>query len=213
MTIFLITLALTLISLIVYIYVKFIKTKKVLNIMNTTSPTITTTSRFHSDDLYIGKTSKLDPTLRTMFPNALFGFPTNPLIVKGFKYFDIDGNQFEEVEFDKIGDKDYILLYDSFENTNYFLNRLMTQATSDVITQDIITLDEAENEYVYEDLSGLIEINVTQTGQTTASNLIRVYAREVTTGENEYLILIQDANVVKFYVGFQISLLQLEEIY
>lgn len=209
MTMFLITLALALISLFVYTYFKFFSTKKVLDNM----PTITTASRFYPDQLYIGSMSKLDPLLRVIYPNALFGFPTNPLIVKGFKYFDIDGNEFEEVEFDKIGDKDYILLYDSFENTTYFLNRLMTQATSDVITQDTITLDEADNEYVYEDLSGLLNIQVTQHDQPTVSKLLRVYAREVTIGENEYLMLIQDANTVKFYVGFQISTAQLEEVY
>ena len=71
-------------------------------------------SNYFPDQLYVGKTVKLDPTLKAMFTNLLFGFPDSPLIVGGFSSFDIDGNQFEQITFDKVGPKSYIMLHDSY---------------------------------------------------------------------------------------------------
>lgn len=164
-------------------------------------------SEFYPDQLYVGKMVKLDASLKSIFRNALFGFPTDPLIVKAFNYFSIDDNKFEEIVFDKIGVKNYIMLHDSFENINYFLNRLMTQAVDETITQDAITLNENDKEYVYNDMSGLIEVNV-----SNHQRLIRVYSRDITADDQEFLVLIQDKpDVIDFYIGFNISVLQLED--
>jgi len=119
-------------------------------------------SRYFEDQLYVGKTVKLDSTLKVMLTNVMFGFPDSPLIVGGFRYFDIDGNTFEEVVFDKIGNKNYIMLYDSFEESIYFLNRVMTTGVygtelPPMASQDVIELTEDDKTYAYEDFSGLIK--------------------------------------------------------
>lgn len=175
-------------------------------------------SKFFPDQLYIGKTVKLDPTLKVMFTNLLFGFPVSPLIVSDFSYFDIDGNQFEQVTFDKIGAKSYIMLHDSFEETNYFLNRVMSQGvakneTPPMAEQEEITLTEAGQTYVYKDFSGLIEVKVRDEKGFKHHRLIRVYNRELTPEDDEYLITIMDKpDVVDYYIGFNISVLQLEDL-
>jgi hypothetical protein len=176
-------------------------------------------SKFFPDQLYVGKTVKLDPTLKVMFTNLLFGFPDSPLIVGGFSYFDIDGNPFEQIAFDKIGTKSYIMLYDTYEETNYFLNRVMSQGvakneTPPMAKQDEITLTEKDQTYVYKDFSGLIEVKVRdEIGRFKNNRLIRVYNRELTPDDDEYLICILDKpDVVDYYIGFNISVLQLEDL-
>lgn len=176
-------------------------------------------SKFFPDVLYVGKTSKLDPTLRVMFPNVLFGFPVDPLIVSGFRYFKVDDNPFEEVIFEKLGDKNYIMLYDKHENQIYFLNRLMSQVigkneTPPMASQDIISLEENATIYYYNDFSGLIETQVEENGRLRNQyRLIRVYEREVTPDDNEYLICMMDkTDVIDYYIGFNISIHQLEEV-
>jgi hypothetical protein len=214
-------LAVSLIGVFGYIGFKYIYPKQVEDIMgDATAPFIR--SKVFPDKQYVGQMSKLDPSLRVMFPNVLFGFPTDPLIVKEFKYFEVDNNKFEVIVFDNIGTKHYILIHDSYENTTYFLNRLMTQATTNdyaPITQDVIVLDENDTGYTYTDLSGLIEIQVYSENnkgerQNIQNNsLIRVYEREVTPDDNEFLFLMCDKpSVIDYYVGFRISILQLENI-
>lgn len=172
-------------------------------------------SKYFPDKLYVGKALRLDRSLRVMYPNALFGFPSDLLIVKGFQYFDIDGNPFEEIIFDKLGEQDYIALYDKFEDTVYFLNRLMSQPVADnempaMASQDTITLSENGELFEYIDMSGLIKVQVTD---QLHPRMIRVYTREVAHEEHEYLICISDdPSVVHYYIGFNISLLQLENI-
>lgn len=189
--------------------------------MSTTTTTSTApiiNSKYFPDDWYVGKTSKLDPTLRTMFPNALFGFPVNPLTIKEFRYFSIDGNQFEEVVFSQPGQQDYIIMYDSLEHNIYFLNRVMSQSINDgevpqMVENDSIVLEENNNEYVYNDMSGLIEVDVTGKSTSSHSRLIRVYEREVTEEDNEFCICVMDKpNRVDYYVGFLIERIQLEDL-
>lgn len=181
-------------------------------------------SRFLQDDIYVGKTVKLDPSLRVMFPNVLFGFPTGNLIVKDFRYFQINGNDFEEIVFEKQDDKDYIILYDSLEHDIYFLNRVMSQSLQPgevpvMGTNESIDLEENGNHYVYTDISGLLEVTVSGKNISTYDRVIRMYEREVTPDDNEYLICMCNASakqgtnmVVDFYIGFMIQKQQLEDI-
>ena len=175
-------------------------------------------SKFFSDQLYVGKQVKLDPSLRVMLNNLLFLFPTDALIVDKFKYFDVEGNPFEEIDFQKIGTSGYRVLYDKFENTMYFLNHVMTTNIGDgevppMASQDVVTLTENDDTYEYTDMSGLLQVSLKQDGQYGKDRLIRVYEREITPDDNEYLICIMDKhNVVDYYVGFNISPLQLEDI-
>ena len=175
-------------------------------------------SKYFPDDLYIGRMSKLDPSLKVLFKNLLFGFPVDPLIVHKFAYFDIDGNPFEEVIFDKIGTKDYTLLYDSTEKCIYFLNKLMSYAVTEgtepqMVTDDVIELDEAGEKYTYDDFSGLIKVHVTSEGDRAYDRLIRVYQREITPDDNEYAVFFMDKpGVISIYIGFNIGIIQLEEI-
>lgn len=175
-------------------------------------------SKFYPDRLYVGKTSKLDPTLRVMFPNALFGFPTESLTVQEFNYFTIDGNEFEEVVFERTGDQQYVMLIDTYEHNIYFLNKVMSQQiqngdTPPMASQDSIVLEENEKEYTYEDMSGLIEVRVSNKNHSSHGRLIRVYEREVTPEDNEYLICMLDKpTVVDYYIGFHIQMIQLENL-
>jgi hypothetical protein len=175
-------------------------------------------SKYFPDDLYIGRMAKLDPSLKVMFKNVLFGFPIDPLIVNKFLYFDIDGNPFEEVQFDKIGVKDYILLYDTTEKVIYFLNKLMTIGIPEgeqpaMVTDDVIVLEEAGEKYTYNDFSGLIKVRVTSAGDSAFDRLIRVYQREITPDDNEYCIMMMNTpGVVSIYIGFNIGIIQLEII-
>ena len=175
-------------------------------------------SKYFPDDLYIGRMAKLDPSLKVLFKNLLFGFPVDPLIVNKFAYFAIDGNQFEEVTFDKIGNKDYTLLYDSTEKYIYFLNKLMSYAVTEgtepqMVTDDVVELDEAGEKYTYDDFSGLIQVRVTSEGEKSFDRLIRVYQREITPDDNEYCIMMMDKpGIVSIYIGFNIGIIQLEEI-
>jgi len=174
-------------------------------------------SKYFPDQLYIGKTIKLDSSLKFMFTNLLFGFPDAPLIVKEFKYFEIDGNPFEEIVFEKVGAKNYIMLHDSFEETNYFLNRVMTKNTAGyprmLMVEDEVSLTENDQKYVYQDFSGLIEVKVRDDKGFKNNRLIRVYAREITPDDSEYLILIVDKpDVLDYYIGFTTSIHQLEDL-
>jgi hypothetical protein len=175
-------------------------------------------SKYFPNDLYVNRMFKLDPSLKLMFNNVLFGFPVDPLIVSKFAYFEIDGNEFEEVRFNKVGVKDYIILYDSSEKQIYFLNRLMTFAVPSgqdpqMITDDVVILEEAGQKYVYDDFSGLIRVYVTSDDEPGIDRLIRVYQREITPDDNEYCVHIMNKpNVVDIYVGFNIGIVQLEQI-
>ena len=175
-------------------------------------------SKFFPDDLYIGRMAKLDTSLKYLFKNVLFGFPVDPLIVSKFAYFNVDDTPFEEVRFDKIGTKDYILLYDSYEKVIYFLNKLMTFAVPDNETPQMVldgpaVLEEAGERYEYEDFSGLIKVRVTSDGDSAYDRLIRVYQREINADDNEYAIFFMDKpGVVSIYVGFNIGIIQLEQI-
>ena len=175
-------------------------------------------SKFFPDLWYVGKTFKLDSTLRVMFPNALIAFPTDILTIKEFRYFDIDGNDFEEVIFEKQGDKTYIMLYDKFEHNIYFLNRVMSQYlnagdTPPMAQYDSIPLEENGNEYVYADMSGLLEVQVSGKNISRHGRLIRVYEREVTPEDNEYLICMLDKkDTVDYFIGFFIDKSQLEDL-
>lgn len=176
-------------------------------------------SIYFPDQLYVSKTVKLDSSLKVMFTNLLFGFPDAHLVVEKFQYFEIDGNRFEEVVFEKIGPKNYIMLHDSYEETNYFLNRVMTQGVSanvipPMASQDEIELVENGQKYLYQDFSGLIEVVVRdELGGFNNQRLIRVYSREITPEDNEFLICMQDkSGVVDYYIGFNISIHQLEDL-
>lgn len=187
---------------------------------NSYSPPELVCSEFFPDQLYVGKQVKLDNSIRVMLKNLLFLFPTEALIVDSFKYFDIDGNPFEEIDFQKIGTNAYKVLYDQSEQTMYFLNHVMsTTLDKDEVppmaSQDVVTLTEGDDIYEYTDMSGLIEVAVHDSKGSTLnkSRLIRVYEREVTPDDNEYLICIMNSlNAVDYYVGFNISSLQLEDI-
>jgi hypothetical protein len=184
------------------------------------SPAVPTISRskFFPDQLYVGKISKLDTSIRYLLTNLLFAFPTDPLIVKEFKLFDIDGNEFEEVVFDKLGVKNYIMLIDHVEQNIYFLNRVMSTTINSgdippMACQDVIELEEGGTTFEYTDMSGLIEVQVSQFGSHKNNRLIRVYEREVTPEDQEFLICIQDKpGVVDYYLGFNITINQLEDI-
>ena len=175
-------------------------------------------SKFFPDQLYVNKQIKLDPLLRVMLKNLLFLFPTDALIVDKFKYFDVDGNPFEEIDFQRIGNASYRVLFDKFENTMYFLNHVMSTTLTDgevppMASQDVVTLTENEDTYEYTDMSGLLNVQLSSSGLYGKDRLIRVYEREITPEDNEYLICIMDThNVVDYYVGFNISHLQLEDI-
>ncbi len=189
-----------------------------LNPFATTKAPEVIRSKFFPDALYVGKTSKLDTSIKYMLTNLLFAFPVDPLIVKEFKYFKIDDNEFEEVIFDKIGVKNYSLLIDHEAETIYFLNRVMSTSIGyDEIVplmacQDVIELEEGDNKFEYTDVSGLIEVQVYQDGMYN-DMLIRVYEREVTEDDNEYLICTQDKpNVINYLLGFHISINQLEDL-
>lgn len=185
-----------------------------------TAPSIVS-SEFFPDHLYVGKTIKLDPSLKFMLKGTVAGFSEDPLIVKGFKYFNIDQNRFEQVDFEKVGQKDFMMLYDSFEKQIYFLNRL-TSATipsgekPPMATQDILKMDENGVNYMFEDFSGLIETSVSQKDSySIIGRLIRVYSRVITPDDDEYLICIVDSNnmnVVHYYAGFNINIDQLENL-
>ncbi len=175
-------------------------------------------SKIYPDLLYVGKSSKLDPTLRVMFPNALIAFPTDILTVKEFRYFEIDGNEFEEVIFEKQDRKEYTMLIDTYEHKIYFLNRVMSQQVEDGIIppmgcQESIVLDENDTEYEYIDMSGLIEVNVSQEGRQSIKRQIRVYEREVTPEDNEFLVCMREKpTVCDYYIGFHIETVQLEDL-
>lgn len=192
---------------------------KVTNVFNSTPSTPAVLySKYFPDQLYVGKITKLDASLKVMFTNLLFGFPDAPLIVGSFQYFEIDGNPFEQVTFDKIGAKNYIMLHDSYEETNYFLNRVMTQSVSinetpAMAEQDEIELVENDQKYLYQDFSGLIEVKVSDDKGFKNNRLIRVYSREITPDDSEFLVTIMDKpNVVDYFIGFNISIIQLEDI-
>lgn len=193
--------------------------EKVANVFSSTPNTLAIVcSKYYADQLYVGKTLKLDSSLKVMFTKLLFGFPDAPLMVKSFQYFDIDGNPFEQVTFDKIGAKNYIMLHDEFEQTNYFLNRVMSHGigiadSSPMIDQDEIELEEHGQKYLYKDYSGLIAVKVIDCIGVTRDRLIRVYTRELTPEDNEFLVTIMDKpDVVDYYIGFQISIHQLEDL-
>lgn len=178
-------------------------------------------SEFFPDQLYVGKTVKLDPSLKFMLKGTVVGFPEDPLIVKGFKYFNLDQNRFEQVDFEKVGPKDFMMLYDSFEKQIYFLNRLTSVSvakgeTPPMATQDIMKMDENDISYLFEDFSGLIETSVSQKdGHSTTARLIRVYNRAITPDDDEYLMCIMDStdlSVVHYYAGFNINIDQLENL-
>lgn len=174
-------------------------------------------SKFFPDQLYVGKTVRLDPTMEFILDNLLFAFPSDPLIVQDFKYFSIDGNPFEEVGFEKIGPKSYIALYDKSEHSIYFLNRVMSATINPgevppMASQDVIELEENGNKYQYNDMSGLIEVSVTG-NITRHDRLIRVYERAVNDQDSEYLICICDKpDVVDYYLGFNITINQLQDL-
>lgn len=176
-------------------------------------------SKFFPDQLYVGKTVKLDPTMEFILDNLLFAFPTDMLMVKEFKYFDIDGNPFEEVVFDKIGPKNYTALYDQSEHVIYFLNRVMSATINPgelppMASQDVIELEENDNKYQYNDMSGLIEVRVTSQNTYSSHNrLIRVYERPITDEDSEYLICMCDKpDVVDYYIGFIVTINQLQDL-
>lgn len=193
--------------------IQSIKETTVLNPFNTKSTQSVIRSSFFPDQLYVNKMVKLDPSIKHLFPSLLFAFPTDQLIVKKFNYFDIDGNKFEEVVFDNIGVSGYMTLIDSVEDNLYFLNRLMSLTIPEGIVpehvlNDVISLTEDGVVYVYEDMSGLITVDL-----NGKDRLIRVYSRDVNQDNSEYLICIQDElDVVHYYVGFLISITQLEDI-
>ncbi len=179
-------------------------------------------SKYFPDRLYVGKLLKLDSTIKYLFTNVMFSFPDSALIVKGFKYFDIDGNQFEQIDFERIGKKEYMILNDTFENNIYFLNRVMSVTVDDgtvppMACQDVIELTENNETYTYEDMSGLIEVQVSQDHlPSDIDRLIRVYERkfvEDLVEDSEYLICIMDnPKVVHYYIGCIIGMPQLEDI-
>lgn len=178
------------------------------------------TSKFLGADFYIGKMLKLDASLKYLVgSNVLFESPQNTLIIEKFQYFDIDDNPFEAVVFEKQNNTRYKTLYDTSTETMFFLNLVHTEPVSGgkndqepMLTHDSIELTEGQYKYQYDDFSGLIEITVTDNSKVTQA-LIRVYRREVQANEYEYLVCeLRGQNQLEYYVGFEISKLQLENI-
>ncbi|MGZ8924478.1 MAG: hypothetical protein ACXW2E_01210 [Nitrososphaeraceae archaeon] len=190
------------------------------NIFSTSSSVEIERSKFFPDRIYVGKTSTLDPSLRLLYPNSLFQFPTDKLIIDKFQYFDIDGNEFEEIVFEKTSNFDYIMLYDKNQKLFYFLNRLTSQAVANdeqpvFVEMDVLSLTDKDTQEIqeYTDMSGLIEASVSNKNGFINKRLIRVYEREIEDNDYEYCVCIMDNNnSVHYYIGFNISLLQLEEV-
>jgi hypothetical protein len=172
-------------------------------------------SKFFPEKIYEGKSLRLDSTLR-LTKGLMFEFPHHPLIVSDFRYFDVDTTSFEEIAVDRLTNTTYVLLYDSYEKLFYVLSLLMTVGTPDpeipaMVSQETLTLT-TDRDYVFSDFSGLIEVSVKKhDGSSANKRLIRVYARDVDDAK-EFLVCVMDVpGVVKYFVGLQISPLQLED--
>jgi hypothetical protein len=194
----------------------FLAPKEFKAMMTTPKSTGIIKSNFF-DNMYVGMMTKLDPTLKYMVQNAMFEFPSTSLTVKSFNNFDITSNPFELITFDLIDGKQYVLVHDEVENTNYFLQELMTidtSRTTSEITYDNIPLEENGEKYEYTDFSGLIQIKWRDHNNSYLSDkLIRMYLREITPDNEEYLMLLEDSNhKLTFYVGFVVTKSQLENV-
>ncbi len=194
----------------------FLAPKEFKQMMTTPKSTGIIKSKFF-DTIYVGMMTKLDSTLKYMVQNVLFEFPSTSLTVQSFNQFDVDGNPFEVINFEKNNGKQYIIVHDEVENTNYFLQELMTidtSRTTSEITYDNIPLEENGEKYEYIDFSGLIQIKWRDHNNSYLSDkLIRLYSREIAADNEEYLMLLEDSNhKLTFYVGFVITSSQLDNV-
>ena len=170
------------------------------------------------EDIYVGKSVKLDPTLKFMVTNVLFAFPTTDIVIESFNYLDIDGNKLEVINC-KSGGLTYIIVDDTVEDTTYFFQKLMTSTGTEedcAIVDDKLNLTENGQTYTYEDISGLIKAGWSD--KATSSNrggtrLVRLYEREVTPEyEEKMLLMMPDTTTLVYYMGFAIERNQLENI-
>ena len=204
------------VGLIVFLIKKYMgKNPREILEMSSKNPNKVLKSKFFPERLYLGKAITLDPLLKMVAKKTLFKFPDGPQIIKDFAYFDVDENEFEEIRFDKIGDQVYLLLYDTFEDVGYFISKLMTvqipqYQEPDFIQQDVLTFTEDGKTFMFEDFSGLIQTHLfDQLGTTGKVRIIRVYSRDITDVEKEFLFCVTDKmGVVDYYTGLQISMLQ-----
>ncbi len=169
--------------------------------------------------LYTNQLIQLNQALRLEFRNNLFKFPTNSLIVTKFKYFKVKDKEFEEVVLSNhYSSSEYRLMFDPLENKFYFLYKFSTHSfahnTEDqLFGNEKSVMADGENQYEYQDFSDLIETKVEQETHSPITRVIRMYRRPIRSDVNEYYILMMDKpGVVDTYLGYSISLDQLEEV-
>lgn len=150
----------------------------------------------------VGQTVKLANSVAAMSVGALLSFPSGSLTFDKISIWKIDDVDIEDFKFT---DHRYRMLYDSNLESTYFMN---------LIKKTSITREEPEfvkaNKFVfenfeYEDISGLIETRI-----DGKSALFKVFSRPLTGDETEYLFVIVDDDIIRYYVGVEIVSLQLK---
>lgn len=172
-------------------------------------------SRYFPDDWYVGKTLTLDKTLKYVTPNAFFVFPTSPLVISSISHYAIGENEIEELQFEPVNNTRYAVVHDALEKSTYFLNLVHVESVGETtptfVTNDTIELIEADNEYEYDDFTGLLEVNVVASNQVRHGRLMRVFSRELTQADDEYLFTQLDGSRVEYWLGVAIHISQLED--
>jgi hypothetical protein len=174
-------------------------------------------SKYFSDDFYVGKTVKLDSTLRLTLKGTIIQFPESNLTIKEFKYFKFRDNEFEETHFEAVNGTEYKMLYDVSQKNLFFLAFLSLEDSGKndprIIADGPLVLEENGSKYEYNDFSGLIELLGQSSDYRSITKLCRVYNRVLSEEDDEYIVAeINEPNKVSYWVGFCLVPNQLENI-
>lgn len=177
-------------------------------------------SDFYPDQLYTGRSFKLDSTLRLLYKQQamLTVFPSGVISIDGLSRYTVDGNPIEEFAFSYVNGRGK-LIYDSVEKCLYFTTQLAQTSIRagddpEIVSQEQLSFKENGLTFIYDDYSGLIEIQVPVPEKTVAERrLLRVYYRD-TVEDAEFLfgVIRGGLDVVDYFVGVVIDLTQLEAV-
>lgn len=139
-------------------------------------------SQYFPEKLYTGKVIKIEKSFSMLIRGSSVKIP-DTLIVSDIDSVNIGGDIFEEIDFDKNNK----LLYDTINDTFYFMQLQHNEHDVSYITGDSIILDGNN----FTAITGVLETNI--------NKLYRIYSRIISGDVDEYLLVTVDKNMVESY--------------
>jgi hypothetical protein len=164
-------------------------------------------------EYFVGKSFKLDPSLKYLIDNPAMQFPTKELRIESIDYFSIEGNMIYVISFTD----NYLGLWDEYEQKLFIMQKIMECVldNSDISNDHIeLTDNDTRKTYEYFDDSGLLQVSLKPINDEHSlpnNRLVRMYNRQLSDKSSMEWLLIMEQKIgrASYYVGYSIEKSQL----